>query len=61
MDSPFGLIGGLAGLGQLGGGCGEALLRPLKVFLQQLDASVESSDFGLGLRMGKLWLGFQRT
>lgn len=50
MDSPFGLIGGLAGLRQLGGGGGETLLGPLEVLLQQLDASVQGSHFGLGLQ-----------
>lgn len=57
MDSPFGLIGGLAGLGQLSGGGGETLLGPLKVFLQKLDASVESSHFRLGLRTRTIRLG----
>lgn len=48
-NSPFGLIGGLAGLSQFGGGGGETLLGPLQVLFQQLDASVEGRHFRLGL------------
>lgn len=49
-DSPFGLIGSLAGLREFGGGGGETLLGPFQVFFQQLDASVQGGHFGLSLK-----------
>lgn len=49
VDSPFRLIGSLASFGKLSGGGGETLLRPFEVLFQQLDTSVESSNFGLSL------------
>lgn len=56
VDSPFRLIGSLASLRELSGGGSETLLGPFKVFLQQLDASVESSNFGLSLGIENTWL-----
>ena len=48
-DLPLGLIGGMAGLGELLCGGGEALLAPLQVLLQQLDPPVEGGHLTLGL------------
>ena len=52
LDSPLGLICGMAGLGELLCGGGEALLAPLQVLLQQLDPPVEGGNLTLGLGEG---------
>ena len=51
-SSPLGLVGGMAGLGQLLGGGGQPLLAPLQVLLQQLDPPVQGSHLSLGLGEG---------
>ena len=48
-NSPLGLIGGMAGLGELLCGGGKALLAPLQVLLKQLDPPVEGGNLTLGL------------
>ena len=48
-DSPLGLIGGMAGLGELLCGGGETLLAPLQVLLEQLDPTVQRSHLTLSL------------
>ena len=48
-DLPLGLIGGMAGLGELLCGGGETLLAPLQVLLQKLDPPVEGGHLTLGL------------
>jgi hypothetical protein len=42
---PFALVGGGGSFGQFGGGSGQAFFRTLQVFLQELDAAVESRNF----------------
>lgn len=51
---PFALIGSLGSLRQLGGGGSQALLRTLQILLQQLDATVQGGNLGLGLSRGQL-------
>jgi len=57
FGSPFGLIGGVRGLGQLLGSGGQPLLGPLQILLEQLDATVQSGDLTLSLREKKKRVG----
>lgn len=48
-ELPFWFISWVRGFGQLGGGGVQTLLTALQIFLEQLDATVEASDFSFSL------------